>query len=155
VPYAHPPSWRTSPFRLSATAYSIHSQLPSISIGRLLHPQPEDATRDTTLHGWLPVVQPFSKLVPVPASKPLLQFLFCLPVSLWCYALFSRLYSFCLHGVGRHISRNILSWFMGVTIDGVWTGEWIYWPLVHRTRNYKHLQRYRWSTQFTNHWSTR
>jgi hypothetical protein len=24
----------------------------------------------------------------------------------------------------------------GVTIDGVWTGEWIYWPLVYTTRNY-------------------
>jgi hypothetical protein len=37
------PSSRTTPLRLSATAYSIHSQLPSISGGRLLHPQPEDA----------------------------------------------------------------------------------------------------------------
>jgi hypothetical protein len=24
-----------------------------------------------------------------------------------------------------------------VTIDGVWIGKWIYWPLVHTTRNYK------------------
>jgi len=39
----HPPSWRTTPCRLSATACSIHSQLPSISGGRLLHPQHEDA----------------------------------------------------------------------------------------------------------------
>jgi hypothetical protein len=37
------PSWRTTPCRLSATAYSIYLQLPSISGGRLLHPQPEDA----------------------------------------------------------------------------------------------------------------
>jgi hypothetical protein len=29
-----PPSWRTTPCRLSATAYSINSQLPSISAGR-------------------------------------------------------------------------------------------------------------------------
>jgi hypothetical protein len=35
-----------------------------------------------------------------------------------------------------------------VTIDGVWIGEWIYWPLVHPTRNYKHLQRYRWSNHY-------
>jgi hypothetical protein len=28
---AQPPSWRTTPCRLSATAYSIHSQLPTIS----------------------------------------------------------------------------------------------------------------------------
>jgi hypothetical protein len=27
----------------------------------------------------------------------------------------------------------------GVTIDGVWIGEWIYWPLIHTTRNHKHL----------------
>jgi hypothetical protein len=31
-------------FRLSATAYWIHSQLPSIFGGRLLHPHPEDTT---------------------------------------------------------------------------------------------------------------
>jgi hypothetical protein len=31
-------------FMLSATAYSLYSQLPSISGGRLLHLQPEDAT---------------------------------------------------------------------------------------------------------------
>jgi hypothetical protein len=40
-----PPSWMTTPCRLSATAYSIYSQLPSISEGRLLYPQPEDAPR--------------------------------------------------------------------------------------------------------------
>jgi hypothetical protein len=40
---AHLLSWRTSPCQLSATAYSIYSQLPSISGGRFLHPLPEDA----------------------------------------------------------------------------------------------------------------
>jgi hypothetical protein len=40
---AQPPSWRVTPCRLSATAYSTYSQLPSISGGRLLYPQPEDA----------------------------------------------------------------------------------------------------------------
>jgi hypothetical protein len=40
---AQPPSWRATPCRLFATAYSIYSQLPSISGGRVLHPQPEDA----------------------------------------------------------------------------------------------------------------
>jgi len=29
------PSWRTTPLRLSATAYSVYSQLPSISGGLL------------------------------------------------------------------------------------------------------------------------
>jgi len=33
----------TTSFQLSAAAYSIYSQLPYISGGRLLHPQPEDA----------------------------------------------------------------------------------------------------------------
>jgi hypothetical protein len=33
-PHAQPPSWRTTPYRLSATAYSIYSQLPSV-LGRL------------------------------------------------------------------------------------------------------------------------
>jgi hypothetical protein len=38
------PSWTTTPCRLSATAYSIYSQLSSILCGgRFLHPQPEDA----------------------------------------------------------------------------------------------------------------
>jgi len=32
-PHAQPPSWRTTPCRLSATAYSIYSQLSSISGG--------------------------------------------------------------------------------------------------------------------------
>jgi hypothetical protein len=40
--HAQPPSWRTTPCRLSATAYSIYLQPPSISGGCLLHPQPED-----------------------------------------------------------------------------------------------------------------
>jgi hypothetical protein len=36
---------------------------------------------------------------------------------------------------------------LGVTIDRVWIGEWIYWPLMHTTRNCKYLQRYRSSPQ--------
>jgi hypothetical protein len=40
---AQPPSWKATPCRLSKTAYSIYSQLPSKSRGRLLYPQPEDA----------------------------------------------------------------------------------------------------------------
>jgi hypothetical protein len=40
-----------------------------------------------------------------------------------------------------------------VTMDGVWIGEWIYWPLIHTTWNYKQLQRYHWSTHFTNHYT--
>jgi hypothetical protein len=42
-PHAQPESWRTTLCRLSATAYSMHSQLPFISGGRLLHPQTQDA----------------------------------------------------------------------------------------------------------------
>jgi hypothetical protein len=37
------PKLEDYPCRLSATAYSIYSQLPTISGGRLLHPQSEDA----------------------------------------------------------------------------------------------------------------
>jgi hypothetical protein len=36
------PKLEYHPFRLSPTAYSVYSQLPSISGGRLLHSQPED-----------------------------------------------------------------------------------------------------------------
>jgi hypothetical protein len=32
-PHAQPPSWRTTPCRLSATVYSIYSQLPPVSGG--------------------------------------------------------------------------------------------------------------------------
>ena len=39
------PNWRTTPFWLSETIYSIHSQLPTISAVRLRHPQPKKATR--------------------------------------------------------------------------------------------------------------
>jgi len=35
--------WRATTCRLSATAYSVYSHLPSISGGSLLHPQHEDA----------------------------------------------------------------------------------------------------------------
>jgi hypothetical protein len=42
-PLAYPPSRRTILCRLSATAYSIYSQLPSVSGGRLLHLQPDEA----------------------------------------------------------------------------------------------------------------
>jgi hypothetical protein len=41
-PTPNPQSWRITPCRLSATAYSIYLQLPSISGGHLLHLQPED-----------------------------------------------------------------------------------------------------------------
>jgi hypothetical protein len=38
LPHAQPPSWRTAPCRLSAVAYSIYSQLPSIaSIKNILY----------------------------------------------------------------------------------------------------------------------
>jgi hypothetical protein len=32
---------------------------------------------------------------------------------------------------------TIVARFRGVTIDGVWIGEWIYGPFIHATRNYK------------------
>jgi hypothetical protein len=38
-------SWKTTPYRVSATAYSIYLQLPSIAGGRLLDPPPENAPR--------------------------------------------------------------------------------------------------------------
>jgi hypothetical protein len=43
--------------------------------------------------------------------------------------------------------------FMCVTIDRVWIGEWIYWPLIHTTRNYKHIQHYCRFPHFTNHYT--
>jgi len=42
-PHTQSRSWRTTSCRLSTTAYSIYSPLPSISGVLLLHPQPEDA----------------------------------------------------------------------------------------------------------------
>jgi hypothetical protein len=32
---------------------------------------------------------------------------------------------------------------LGVTVDGVWIGYWIYWPLIHMTRKCRQLQRHR------------
>jgi len=39
----HPPNCTATPYQLSATGYSIYSQISSIYRGRLLSPQPEDA----------------------------------------------------------------------------------------------------------------
>jgi hypothetical protein len=36
-------TWKTISCRLSMSAHALYSQLPSISGGRILHPQPEDA----------------------------------------------------------------------------------------------------------------
>jgi hypothetical protein len=41
--HAQPVSWRTTPYRLSATAYSKIFSTFSLSRGRLLHPQSENA----------------------------------------------------------------------------------------------------------------
>lgn len=41
-PRAQLPSWRTTTWHLSAKACSVYSQRPSISGGRLIHPQPDD-----------------------------------------------------------------------------------------------------------------
>jgi hypothetical protein len=53
--HAQPSSWKTTPCRLFAIAYSVFSQLPSMSGDRQLHPQPEDAPcrgdKRTTEHG--------------------------------------------------------------------------------------------------------
>jgi hypothetical protein len=43
LPHAQLQSWSTTPCPLSAITYSTYSQLPSISGGCLLHPQPKDA----------------------------------------------------------------------------------------------------------------
>jgi hypothetical protein len=42
-PHTQPPSWRTTPFHLSAAANSIYSKLTSVAGGRPFHPQREDA----------------------------------------------------------------------------------------------------------------
>jgi hypothetical protein len=48
--------------------------------------------------------------------------------------------------VARIGQRNLVTYLgkychiVCVTIDGVWIGDSIYWPLIHTTRNYKQLQ---------------
>jgi hypothetical protein len=53
------PSWRTTPCRLSATAYSVYSQLPSVSGGfpsiRNLRTRHAVVTRDTRNVGWMTI----------------------------------------------------------------------------------------------------
>jgi hypothetical protein len=45
---------------------------------------------------------------------------------------------------------------VGVTYRrGFWLDNWIYWHLIQNTRNYRQLQRSRWSTHFTVHRYTR
>jgi hypothetical protein len=55
-PLAQPQSWRTTPYLLSVTAYSMYLQLPSIS-GGSPHPKPEDfpccGGRDPNNMGWI------------------------------------------------------------------------------------------------------
>jgi hypothetical protein len=53
------PSWWTTPCQLSATAYSLYSQLPSISRGCLLCLQPEDipCRGDKTHLTWKPTLK--------------------------------------------------------------------------------------------------
>jgi hypothetical protein len=46
------PKLEDHPCRLSAIAYSIYSQLPSISGGRLLHPQPQDVQKKNENEIW-------------------------------------------------------------------------------------------------------
>jgi hypothetical protein len=58
-PMPTPPSWRTTPFRLSKTAYSVYSQLTSISGGLLLHLQHEGGVQwrafvNTVMNFWVP-----------------------------------------------------------------------------------------------------
>jgi hypothetical protein len=36
---------------------------------------------------------------------------------------------------------NFLSRIRGLTVDEIWIGEWIYWPLIDTTRNCKQSQR--------------
>jgi hypothetical protein len=38
-----------------------------------------------------------------------------------------------------HSQKKTTVMCMCVTIDGVWIGDWIYWPLTHTTQNYKQL----------------
>jgi hypothetical protein len=52
----------------------------------------------------------------------------------------------------------ILSRFRGLRMTykmGFGLDDWIYWHLIHSTRYYRQLQRYRWSTHFTLHRYTR
>jgi hypothetical protein len=41
------------------------------------------------------------------------------------------------HNQFSYIYFYILWRSMSVIIERVWIGEWIYWPLIHTTRNYK------------------
>jgi hypothetical protein len=51
-------------------------------------------------------------------------------------------YIFYLWHSQYYLKRSLMSILsrIGVTVDGVWIGEWIYWPLIHTTRNYKHYK---------------
>jgi hypothetical protein len=49
--------------------------------------------------------------------------------------------------ITKKIMIVMLSRFRSFTVDGVWTGELIYWPLIHTTQNYKQLQSHCYSPE--------
>jgi hypothetical protein len=59
----------------------------------------------------------------------------------------------CGNSIKTWIYNFISSQFGGVTIDEVWAGEWVYWPLIPITQYYKQLQHFQWSPHFTNHYT--
>jgi len=91
-PLVQPQSWMTTPCRLSATAYSIHSQLPSTCGGRLIHPQHKNAScRDDRdpfitlrLQNFFLKIFPFLKYPPCNASGQfLVQHFWLWPWAYW------------------------------------------------------------------------
>jgi hypothetical protein len=54
---------------------------------------------------------------------------------------FIHLQKYILNNAMKTSMSNAANYYcdnIGMTTDGVWIGEWIYWPLIHTTQNYKH-----------------
>jgi hypothetical protein len=55
-------------------------------------------------------------------------------VLLCCFILHSYNFS------GYMSTSGLIATYLRVAIDGVWISEWIYWPIIQTTLNYKHFR---------------
>jgi hypothetical protein len=81
-PLAQPPSWMTTPCRLSATAYSIYSQLPNLeAVSYIRDPRMRNAVVTGTHIPWAAVFTYYVIMRPFMTFSPL--FLFKRKDGLW------------------------------------------------------------------------
>jgi hypothetical protein len=106
---AKPPSWRTTPCRLSATAYSIYSQLPST-----LEAVPPSATRGPAMPWWQGPTYHSSLQLTSLYSYPVFE-LFGLQ-ECWHYSLLVTSVWVCLSQTTYRTLMEYISWQAGTSL---------------------------------------